>query len=793
MKLRRRLALVAVALLGMPACLGPCADAPRCESDDDCAPGFLCTQQSNVRRCLRVDGGAVANTSSTSTSSSSSSSGSSSAVSLRSSSSPLLSSSAVAGSSGGSSSGALSGASSSGPVASSTGGMDGGGVGDGGGLDAGRPPATDAAFGQPEGHFNTQDVHGDWAQASPALASPTRSAAVVVHDGWVHVIGGFGSAALIQQARIQADGTLSAFWTAPMHLVEPRAFASAVVVGGRLFVLGGLGDPGMNTALSSVEVFALNGGELLDAGPPPFALDVARAAAAVTSEPLGQDVRLYVSGGFTLAGNPSPLASLEIIDVTPDGVMSHVISNVTGMDRRDGHASFLVGTQLWVVGGNLGTTGPAERTARVWDTRNIVGTFLDAGVVLPTPWTAGGVLVFPDQVLLVGGCNAGGMGGCPPVETVLRAPLSVDGGLGQFVPMLQRLQQPRGENAAVWTGAHLYAVGGAQVAGAGEVATTEVYRLAKSRIAAWSTMGGALPAPRQGYAAVVLGPTLLMLGGTDGTGAPSPTLYQDLTTSSGVFVDAGHTVGLSHFCTAVVPDAQVGSHRLLVVGGEWPDGGPSRDVLSCATEAWGTVINACVPLGTLRAPRSHHRCVVVGDRLFVLGGVGEQPGVVEHARLTEAGTLFALVANVDLDRQGFGAFAHHNSIYVVGGSDPFGGNAPSVRLDVLPDGMVLGPYVVGGGTGRTGGAVVKLQNTVYWLGGEPSGGAETPPVQHATLSDNGLLGEFSLSAPDGGLEMPALLDTAALVLPDNVVLWGGRLGAGAVDSTQVFGLDDATP
>ena len=208
-------------------------------------------------------------------------------------------------------------------------------------------------------------------------------------------------------------------------------------------------------------------------------------------------------------------------------------------------------------------------------------------------------------------------------------------------------------------------------------------------------------------------------------------------------------------------------------------------MLSCGTSAWGTTISACVPSGSeLRGSRSHHRCVVVGDALFVLGGVGAQAWEVEQATLPLSGALTEL-SGVQLNRQGFGAFAHHNSIYVVGGSDGFGGNAPSVRLDVLPDGMLLGPYVVGGGTGRTGGAVVKLQNTVYWLGGEPSGVAGAPLVQHATLSENGILGAFSASALDGGLE---LTEAAALALADNVVLWGGRVGAVDMDSSQVFGL-----
>lgn len=89
-----------------------------------------------------------------------------------------------------------------------------------------------------------------WAEIEP-LPAPRSHEAVLVHDGWLYVLGGLSGNPMngsdvshtdVWRAKIGTDGSLGA-WETLTSLPVPLATESAFVAGGSLWIVGGLEQP----------------------------------------------------------------------------------------------------------------------------------------------------------------------------------------------------------------------------------------------------------------------------------------------------------------------------------------------------------------------------------------------------------------------------------------------------------------------------------------------------------------------------------------------------------------------
>jgi len=183
---------------------------------------------------------------------------------------------------------------------------------------------------------------------------------VSVVGSHLYVIGGAGGAGAldsVEQANINADGSLSGFApTAGLRLVSPRRGHTAFVASNYLYVVGG-----SNTeTLDSVERAQIDTAGAL--GPLAQLPDVRLAMSRRDHAMVVVGNGVYVIGG----SNGSPMASLERATIKADGLLENfeLVPDVQLATARYGHTATVIGDSVFVVGGTgpSGVIGDVERS-----------------------------------------------------------------------------------------------------------------------------------------------------------------------------------------------------------------------------------------------------------------------------------------------------------------------------------------------------------------------------------------------------------------------------------------------
>ena len=245
-------------------------------------------------------------------------------------------------------------------------------------------------------------------------------------------------------------------------------------------------------------------------------------------------------------------------------------------------------------------------------------------------------------------------------------------------------------------GAALYVVGGTNEAGfLGDAWRAELR--ADGGLSAWSP-ATPLPAPRAGAGLVVDGAHVVLVAGKEKRGAESAA-----TVFLATIADDG-AIGAWREGPAL-PEARFHLTASLARGRVFAIGG-LRGTKSSA-EVWSAPLGADGALGAwaLATPlpdtRSHHAACVVGDAVYVLGGLRGDPTDDDHVRDLDdvlradvgadgalgpwraAGTLPAAVAT-------HACAVHAGALYVLGGLE--GGVVATVRRATIAADGALGPW-----------------------------------------------------------------------------------------------------
>jgi hypothetical protein len=611
-----------------------------------------------------------------------------------------------------------------------------------------------------------------YARTMPTLRSPRRGAAVAVTDGFVWLFGGTdggGAASSVERAMINADGTLGELVTQTNTLLAARSGARAVLIGARIYLIGG----GNGTSgVTSVEYATVQADHTISAFVDAGTSLLGGHAAAVV-EVIGR--YLYV-----FAGGADP--TIERAPIAGDGTLGAFESAGAMPATLNGAQGVVSGNNLYILGGvsPAGYVGTVLRAPINGD--GSLGGFADAGVALVHPRNFFRAIALGDKILVLGGADMSG-----PLASVEVSTVAADGSLGAFSDSGKQLNVARESLMATIVGNSIHVIGGHATTLLG---TCEVAQINTSgAIGSFADVAGVKLILQQiNHGAAVIGPYVYLFGGRydDGMGhalTMRAQVHPDGTL--GNFVDAG--VNLD--AIREYPDIAVSGDRLYVLGSAT---NPNSYVYA-TTAADGTLGAFSTTAGTSMgggSGRYDFASAMLADRYFAFGG--NSAGAV-------AGVLYS---NLDGNRH-FGNPSTYNAVtigtprtshkvaildplahIVSGGTNPAGTekNLYSSAItwsssDINAAFAVETPTL---NRVRSWAGLAVVGPTLYVLGGY-TGAATVTDYDSATIADDGTLGSFTQSVastlgPNGRSNAPAL------VLGNYIYLFGGVSPSTQVDN-----------
>jgi hypothetical protein len=548
------------------------------------------------------------------------------------------------------------------------------------GRQIGRVPFRGTTFPVAPQIFQANFDQSNGARQMPSLVRKRTGATAVVTKGFVFVIGGLDPDGLndIERASINADGTLGPFTDLGADLNVSVGRHASVVIGDFLYVIGGFTTAGTGAVMNVVRAQINSDGTL---GTFSTTSGLAQPRAGHSCVVIGNF--LYVIGGN---GTGMNLKSVERAPINPDGSIGIFLplSNVSLVAARQGHSSVVVKNKLYVIGGE-GAGFPTTVEEATINLDGSISTFQTAGT-LNVPRAFHATFVSGDALYVVGGKTATGR-----TATIERAAISGAGTLGPFVTQAQTLTAARAGPATAIAGAFLYLVAGDGATG--NLTTVEVASLEG---------GGSLDAfvtrtdltvftpVRAVFSSAVIGQNAYVFGGQIG-GSPSNAVER---------APVGPDGSLGSFTTdAAVLDGARGQHTTAIVGDfVYHLGGSNGGSLLGTVER--APINGNGTLGSFSAvsgvslivPRGKAGSVVLGNFLYVIGGVGSGPlGSAERALIHPDGTIdtFETVPGVSLTpRSEFAIAVAGKSLFVLGGTTSGGSTANVERAAINADGTI---------------------------------------------------------------------------------------------------------
>ncbi len=518
-------------------------------------------------------------------------------------------------------------------------------------------------------HEGYDPIIDSW-KSGDDLPVPVQHAMAVTWQGNPIVLGGWRTAGAQKVASDQVWRVVNSHWVELPHMLQPRAAASAAVVGGRIIVAGGVDSNG--ALLNTVEVFDGNSWTLGTPIPTPRQMLAAASDGKV----------VYTVGG---TNGTTELATVEAYDPAakswtrlPDLPQPRGDLGVAIADRR-----------LVAVGGQ--SAGQVLKSVSVLD--------------LTTNTWAG----LPDMATARHGMAVDAVG-----QAVYSIGGSSDVGDGQATSSAEALQLPprRMQPAAQWRSLpdaptarlmtawtvlddKIWIVGGLRDGVA--LQTVESY---DPRTGVWQPQPP-LPMPLHHAAAATYRGEVVVLGGTSGDLAQASAKVFAL--RGGKWVELPN---LTHARAALA--AAVVGDKLVVVGGQNAKQlVPETEVFDGSS--WHDAAN-------MPTPREHLAAVSDGTYVYVVGGrfLSSDKNSAAFERFDPQSGTWTKLVDMPTPRGSYGAAFIDGRILAVGGEEPTQVVGVAEMYDIA-DGTwtTLRPMP----TPRHAEVVATVGNTVYCIGG----------------------------------------------------------------------------
>jgi hypothetical protein len=490
----------------------------------------------------------------------------------------------------------------------------------------GRPTLTGALATTEAAPIDQEGELGPFS-AGPSLTTGRAGHGSVVIGNSLYVIGGIGAdgsaLASIERATIAPDGTLGTFTVVDgISLVEARGTPAVVVIRDRLYVLGGTSGDGIGP-LASVEQATINADGTLQAFEAVSSMSTPRGAHGA----FAFSDKLVVIGG--LGDNLMVERTVEQAQIQANGDLGSFVLVPTPTEvARAGATYTIAGNMLYAVGG-LTRMGPAPTALASVEHTSLIssadlGLYTETGVSIFNPARIGfSIEAIGNNLYVLGGAQSGN-----PVGAIERASVSPTGAVGPFMREPGGLNGVRSRHVTAVAGNRLTIVGG--IIAAGSAASSSTQDAAITDEGTLSTFFGqtaSLVNPRQDATSAIVGTRLFVFGGAD-SGAPFASTESAAFNTSGSISGFSNSVSMSSarkgHCTAVI------GTFVYHIGGD--TGGIATSTVERMTITNGVLSSGTQLSGTtLTSVRGTVTCAVIGRFLYVFGSDNVDGRRVERA------------------------------------------------------------------------------------------------------------------------------------------------------------------
>lgn len=223
---------------------------------------------------------------------------------------------------------------------------------------------------------------------------------------------------------------------------------------------------------------------------------------------------VFVIGGYDASGSSlSAVSRARVSNIGSPGAWQTVRPLTTPLD---GHAAVVNSGQIYVIGGFSGSPQRGTYMSEV-NADGSLGAWQSTGD-LPTERYALAAVVAQGHVYAIGGYST------VPIRSIVRAQILPDGHLGLWARQDETLPSPLYRLTAVVHGGYIYVIGGRPTT---DSVSRSMYRSqlqGDGSLGEWEDLGEILPEGRADHTSFVVGDTLYVVGGTNGT-APQNTVY----------------------------------------------------------------------------------------------------------------------------------------------------------------------------------------------------------------------------------------------------------------------------
>jgi hypothetical protein len=292
--------------------------------------------------------------------------------------------------------------------------------------------------------INASGTLSGFSDSPIALSQGRSNGRSVVLGQNLYVIGGASLDSYSERAGVDPDGSLTPFVAEPMLFIHSRAGHATAVLGRYLYILGGSGPSGI---LTDVQRAIISGdGSLGTFDTMASGLTIGRASftTAVVAN------NLYVLGGHDLT-SPDGLTSVEVAPIAADGTLGAF--GDAGVALNPGtamHTSAVLGSYVYVIGGEPGNRGAVERASILPNGALSSFTSVSPDVKLTAPQYGHTSELIGDKLYVLGGS-----------ERVLAvATVALDGTLSPFKALATPFGPRFLSSSAVVGGSTLYVIAG---------------------------------------------------------------------------------------------------------------------------------------------------------------------------------------------------------------------------------------------------------------------------------------------------------------------------------------------